>query len=136
IPRLIWPNKPVAGSGGLVTRFTGVEFAEGTSVGVGPILELYGNFGEFGVILGFVVLGCAIRAIDLSAGILLRAGRWGDFAVWFLVGISLMNVGGSFVECAAGTVASIVLGNACNRILRSRGWLHSEDRRVLVAAPL
>src|SRR5262249_48114281 len=46
VPRALWPDKPVvAGSGNLVTRFTGIEFAAGTSVGIGQVMEFYVNFG-------------------------------------------------------------------------------------------
>ena len=69
IPRLIWRNKPIkAGSGGLVTQLTGQEFANGTSVGIGPVLEFYGNFGATGVLIGFLFLGTLIGALDFSRG--------------------------------------------------------------------
>ena len=55
IPRAIWPDKPVfAGSPGLVTQYTGIQFAAGTSVGVGQVLEFYINFGSPGVVGGFL----------------------------------------------------------------------------------
>ena len=51
IPRAIWPDKPAVGGGGdLVSQFTGIKFAEGTSVGVGQVLEFYMNFGMPGVL--------------------------------------------------------------------------------------
>ena len=51
IPRAIWPDKPAVGGGGdLVAQFTGINFAEGTSVGVGQVLEFYMNFGMPGVL--------------------------------------------------------------------------------------
>jgi hypothetical protein len=119
IPRIIWPSKPPSGgSGDLVNRFTGITFAEGTSVGVGPVLELYGNFGNAGVWIGFVVLGCLLKVIDTMAGYHLRTGDWYGFSTWFLVGISLLNVSGSFVECTAGAIASLVLAKAVNAVLR------------------
>jgi hypothetical protein len=119
IPRLIWPSKPAsAGSGDLASRFTGEEFAAGTSVGVGPVLELYGNFGDVAIWVGFAILGCLLKVLDSMAGWYLQTGDWYNFAVYFLVGISLLNVSGSFVECAAGAVASLVLGRAVNSMLR------------------
>ncbi|MDP9171205.1 MAG: hypothetical protein M3N54_11350, partial [Acidobacteriota bacterium] len=102
IPRVIWPSKPTsAGSFGLATRFTGIEFAMGTSVGIGPVMELYGNFGDLGIWVGFIVLGALIQAMDTMAGYHLSNGTWLDFANWYLVGISFLNVSGSFVECTA-----------------------------------
>lgn len=112
IPRIIWPDKPMrAGSGDLVTRFTGIEFAEGTSVGIGPVMELYANFGSTGVWVGFLVIGAIVGALDRLAGVHLRSGNWHGFAVYFLVAIAFLNVTGSFVEVAAGSMAAIAVGH-------------------------
>src|SRR5207253_3393286 len=52
IPRAIWPDKPsFAGSGTIVSDYTKLSFAEGTSVGVGQVMEFYVNFGTTGVII-------------------------------------------------------------------------------------
>jgi hypothetical protein len=46
VPRAFWPDKPIqAGSGQLVTTYTGIHFVEGTSVGIGQVMEFYVNFG-------------------------------------------------------------------------------------------
>jgi hypothetical protein len=131
IPRVIWPDKPYAGSGGLVARFTGMEFAEGTSVGVGPVLELYGNFGAAAVWIGFLILGCVLTFIDVIAGVHLHSDNWYEFVPWFLVGIALLNVSGSFVECTAGAVASVVLATAVNKLLRSTARRTAEPDMTL-----
>jgi hypothetical protein len=133
IPRIIWPNKPYAGSGGLVARFTGMEFAEGTSVGVGPVLELYGNCGSAGVWIGFLVLGCTLTFIDVMAGVHLRRGEWYEFVPWFLVGIALLNVSGSFVECTAGAAAGVVLATIVNKVLRATEHHNSSHEMALVS---
>ena len=119
IPRVIWPDKPIgAGSGGLATRFTGEEFADGTSVGVGPVLELYANFGTPAVVIGFLVLGVLIKVIDVMAGIHLIRGNWHAFAAYCLVGISFLNVSGSFVEVTMGAMASLLLAKFVNTLLK------------------
>ena len=42
IPRAVWPDKPAVGGGGTIVQdFTGIEFADGTSVGAGQVLEFY-----------------------------------------------------------------------------------------------
>jgi hypothetical protein len=118
VPRVIWPDKPIeAGSGFLVTQFTGRLFASGTSVGVGPVMELYGNFGTPAVVIGFVLLGMVIKVIDVMAGLHLAMGNWYGFATWCLVGISFLNVGGSFVEVSMGAVASLLLAKLVNHLL-------------------
>jgi hypothetical protein len=119
IPRLIWPGKPQSGgSGDLASRFTGKEFAVGTSVGVGPVLEFYGNFGTWGVVVGFVFLGMLIRGLDICAGTALWNASWGQLALFYLIGISCLNVGGSLVEVSAGSAASFVVAAVVRRIYK------------------
>jgi hypothetical protein len=119
IPRLIWPGKPqTGGSGDLASRFTGKEFAVGTSVGVGPVLEFYGNFGTWGVVVGFAFLGMLIRSLDICAGTALWNASWGQFALFYLVGISCLNVAGSLVEVSAGSAASFVVATMVRRIYK------------------
>jgi hypothetical protein len=121
IPRLIWPDKPPSGgSGDLAARFTGKEFAVGTSVGIGPVLEFYGNFGTAGVVVGFFILGIVIRALDICAGTALWNARWGQFALFYLIGISSLNVAGSLVEVSAGSAASFVVATAVRKIFGIR----------------
>lgn len=131
IPRLIWPSKPIsAGSGNLATTLTGIDFATGTSVGVGPVLEFYGNFGTKGVLFGFFFFGALIGALDYCAGVALRLGNWAQFTFFFLIGIACLNVGGSLVEITAGAVASGVVGGLVRRMERK------EQRRLQAAAAL
>ena len=121
IPRVVWPDKPIAaGSNGLATRFTGEVFSENTSVGVGPVLELYANFGTPAVVFGFMFLGAAVASIDALAGVYLRTGHWLNFGTCCLVGISFLNVSGSFVEVSMAAVASLVLARIVNSILKRK----------------
>ncbi len=121
IPRIIWPDKPPSGgSGDLVSRFTGREFAVGTSVGVGPILEFYGNFGVPGVLVGFFILGALIRGIDFASAVTLERGQWGDFVVFMLIGISFLNVCGSLIEVTASGMASLLVGRAIRNLIAGR----------------
>jgi hypothetical protein len=117
IPRLIWPSKPAGGgSGDLVTQLTGLDFALGTSVGIGPVLEFYGNFGTKGVLVGFFFFGALIGALDYCAGVHLRMGNWALFQSFFLVGISCLNVSGSLVEITAGAMAAVAVSLVVVRI--------------------
>jgi hypothetical protein len=110
VPRAIWPDKPVGGgSQGLASQFTGIKFARGTSVGIGHVMELYVNFGWGGVLVGYVVIGMILGWIDVRAGEFLVAGDWRRFALWYVPGLSLLNVGGNFAEVTASALASLIL---------------------------
>jgi hypothetical protein len=109
VPRILWPDKPVvAGSMGLVSEYTGITFAEGTSVGMGQVLEFYMNFGTLGVVLGFLAFGVLISLIDVAARRRLGSGDWLGFISWYLPGLALLQVGGSLVEVASSAGAAIV----------------------------
>jgi hypothetical protein len=110
VPRVIWPNKPaMAGSGDLVSRFTGYYFADGTSVGVGQVMEFYINFGQGGVVAGFLVIGFILALVDKKAGDCFAKNDWLDFGCWYLPGAALMHVGGSLVEVTASAGAAIAV---------------------------
>lgn len=133
IPRVIWPDKPgVAGSNGWVSRLTGMEFAEGTSVGLGQILEFYGNYGTLGVVIGMFLFGGIVAALDAGAGARLAAGNWQGFAAQFLVGLAFLNAGGSLFEVISGAAASIVTISITNGLLvryqrRAAAWRSAEE---------
>lgn len=118
VPRALWPNKAVsAGSGDLVSQYTGMQFNEDTSVGIGQVMELYVNFGTVGVFLGFVVLGGVVLLFDDRAG---RALERGDMAVacrWYLPGLSLLQVNGSFVDVTATMGAALVCAVIANTVI-------------------
>jgi hypothetical protein len=110
IPRILWPDKPVrAGGLGVVAYFADLEFAPGTSIGVGHVMELFINFGTKGVVVGFLIFGIVMRLADFMAAQHLQSGNIPKFTAWFLPTISFLNSGGSFVELAASAAASLVL---------------------------
>lgn len=116
VPRLVWPNKPVvAGSGNLVSAYTGIPFADGTSVGLGQVLEFYIGFGRPGVVLGFFLFGLILKGLDWKASRCLKAGDAAGFALWYLPGISFMQTGGTVAEICGTFAASLVLVFAVNR---------------------
>jgi len=127
LPRILYPEKGVeAGSADIVSRFTGVSFMEGTSVGVGVILEMFVNFGRAGVWIGLFLLGAVLVIIDERAHHHLGRGSATGFAMWYLPGTSLLQLsGGSVVDAsltAAATVASVFIVNiAVTRLSRRAG---------------
>jgi hypothetical protein len=121
----MWPNKPIfAGSGDLVSNFTGIRYAEGTSIGIGAVMECFVNFGRWGVFFGFFLLGATIVYVDRSAGAALRRGDADRFLRWYLPGLSLMNIGGLFAEVtgtgAAALVVVTVVSHVTERMKRKR----------------
>src|SRR5204863_7030994 len=97
--------------------YTGLRFATGTSVGIGHVMEFYVNFGTLGVVLGFLVIGDVVTTLDLAAAERLALNDLHGFVLWFLPGISLLQVGGSLVEMTASAAASIVVALITNKYL-------------------
>jgi hypothetical protein len=118
VPRFLWPEKDIeAGSGDLVSQYTGLEFGEATSVGIGHVLEFYVNFGSVGLLVGMLMMGTIVTVLDVLAGRRLAVNDWRAFAPLFLVGVSFLHVGGSFVELSASAAASLLLVLFTNGIL-------------------
>jgi hypothetical protein len=116
VPRILWRDKPVtAGGSEMVTRYTGLYFPNGTSVGMGPVMELYINFGSLGVVIGFFALGLLVASLDQRAWQGLLEDDWERFALSFTVGISFLQVGGSFAEMVGTAGASLVLLRVVNQ---------------------
>jgi hypothetical protein len=118
IPRALWPDKPEIGGGGdLVSIFTGIPFAKGTSVGVGQVLEFYMNFGTPGVVVGFFFLGVLLVRLDNG---LMRSMRTTDMKgvlLYGMPGLALMQPGGNLVEIIVAAIGAVV----SSRILIAMG---------------
>lgn len=121
VPRVIWPDKPITGgSGNLVSTYTGIGFAEGTSVGVGQVMEFYINFGTIGVLVGFLVMGTIVGMLDEAAGERMVTGHWDSFILWFLPGICFLQVGGQLVEVTGSAAGAFVLALIIKRFVFGR----------------
>ncbi|HYA18369.1 MAG TPA: hypothetical protein VEF06_12940 [Bryobacteraceae bacterium] len=120
IPRALWPDKPFsAGSGNLVSRYTGIYYNnEVTSVGIGSVMEFYINFGTTGVIIGFLILGVLVTALDVLATERLVNGDLNGFVLYFLPGLSFLQVGGQLVEVTAGAAGAIIVALGTNKYLQ------------------
>jgi hypothetical protein len=121
IPRILWPGKPVTGGGGaIVSEFTGQRFAEGTSVGVGQVMEFYINFGWAGLFAGFLILGLAMRWLDMRAADHLAAGdQWGC-ARWMLPAIGMIQPGGQMSEVIGSIATYAVFATIVHHLLFKR----------------
>jgi len=132
LPRALWPDKGVsAGSSDIVSRYTGMKFMDGTSVGVGLVMEMYVNFGTPGVWIGFVVFGALLVFVDERARHHLEQSSATRFALWYLPGTALLQLcGGSLVDASASAAAGVVSVMLVNAIVeslitrrrRSAGW--------------
>ena len=117
VPRAVWPDKPVtAGSGDLVSRFTGLRFGEDTSVGIGQVMEFYVNFGTPGVVVGFLVLGAFMTWLDWRARRCLDVEDWRGFGRWYLFGLSFLQSGGSLIDVFASAGAAVVAASVANQV--------------------
>lgn len=125
VPRILWPSKPVfAGGNGMVSRYTGRQFAEGTSVGMGPVMELYVNFGRPAVFAGFLLLGLGVTALDRRAWLGLDGGSGGRFLLLFCLGHVSINALNSFAETLPSMIGACVLvGLTLTLFTRSRRLL-------------
>jgi hypothetical protein len=88
-------------------------------------MEFYVNFGDVGVILGFLVIGTIITIVDWSAYQPLKQGDWQRFICWYLPGLSLLQVGGSLVEITSSAASAAVLS-----LLLNRYWMYRTERSL------
>jgi hypothetical protein len=118
IPRAIWPDKPsVGGSGDLASQFTGIEFEEGTSVGVGQVLEFYMNFGTVGVLVGFAIFGFILMRLDQAVMRALVMRNIHGMLQCALPGLALLSPLGSLIEILVTVISAIVVAKL---LVRSR----------------
>lgn len=118
MPRALWPEKPMgAGSGNMVTEYTGIVYATGTSVGIGQVMEFYVNFGTLGTVLGFLFMGVLVSILDSMAAERLALNDLHGFVLWYLPCLSLLQVGGSMVEITVSAVASVFVAFMANKYL-------------------
>jgi hypothetical protein len=117
IPRAIWPDKPAVGGGQeLVSQFTGIEFEEGTSVGVGQVLEFYMNFGTPGVLVGFAVLGFILMRLDQLAMRALAMRNINGVMQVVLPGLALLQPLGNLLESLVAVVTAIITSKLIVRL--------------------
>jgi hypothetical protein len=121
IPRALWPDKPAIGGGGnVVTEFTGIRFARGTSVGAGQVLEFYVNFGTWGVIGGFLIYGWLLGYMDLAIIESLHRGDQRRFLFWFMIAVSMIQPGGNLVEIVASVAGAAGGASLINYFVQRR----------------
>ena len=129
VPRALWPDKPVfGGSGRIVADMTGLQLNENTSWGVGNVMEFDINFGTAGVVFGFLILGVLLGWLDYKAACADARGDMGKLMLFFLVGVALIQPGGSIVEIAGGAAAAAVAAFVWQWLWTL--WLHRSRHRA------
>ncbi|MEO8577951.1 MAG: hypothetical protein ABI556_14680 [Gemmatimonadales bacterium] len=117
VPRALWPDKPVvAGSPKVVSEMTGLALSPNTSFGVGNVMEFHINFGIAGVIIGFLLLGVVIGALDRAAAASDMKGDLGRTFLYFLPAVALIQPNGSIVEIISGAASALAAGYAWHLI--------------------
>ncbi len=111
IPRAVWRDKPsYAGSGNLVSRFAGIYVPIGTSFGIGNVMEMYVNYGEVGVLVGFIILGGILTWLDLASGQYLYLGNYRGFLLLFMIGqIIVLSAGNVLAEVPPAVIGLLIL---------------------------
>ena len=118
IPRILWPGKPnTGGSGSLVNRFTGFKVAEGTSMGVGQVLEFYVNWQLPSVIIGFFLFGMVMKYLDQRSGEYLAQGDMWNATRWLLPGMGMLMPEGSMAELVGSMAGNTVFVLGLHRFL-------------------
>jgi hypothetical protein len=109
IPRALWPDKPVfGGSPKIVSEMTGLELSPTTSFGVGQVMEFQINFGTFGLVAGFLLLGWCLGTLDRKAAAAEIRGDLGRTILFFLPGAALIQPLGSLVELTGSAGAALI----------------------------
>ena len=117
VPRAIWPAKPAVGGGlDVVSDFTGIRFAEGTSVGAGQVLEFYVNVGVPGVVIGFGLVGFALMRLDQGIMRALAANDTRGLVLRAMPGLTLLQPGGNLLEIIVAAAAAFVTAHMVLRL--------------------
>ncbi|MBV8905936.1 MAG: hypothetical protein JOZ22_20055 [Acidobacteriia bacterium] len=127
IPRLLWPNKPTQGGSSLISRYTGQQFSEGTSVPMGQVLEFYVNYGSWMVFFGFTAIGGLLGYMDTAAHNALNTGAFNRFITCFLIGIACQQVGHDLPPMVVGAVVGILLTSGLQMFMRMRAKRKQND---------
>jgi hypothetical protein len=110
VPRFLWPSKQGMGGNDFVEKHTGMSFNDSTTIGTGPVFELFVNFGLIGVFLGSIALGWALRWMDAYCARQLGRRDIGRFIRGYLVSVCLINPMSLIFFFVSSASAAWVLG--------------------------
>jgi putative effector of murein hydrolase LrgA (UPF0299 family) len=87
---------------------TGLQLNQDTSWGVSNVMEFYINFGVPGLVVGFLLFGWLLGAVDLRAAAAERRGDFKSLIVFFLPAVAMIDPNGSVVEITGGASAALL----------------------------
>ncbi len=79
-PRVLWADKKTAGGRENFRRFTGLQIADSTSMGISPLGEAYCNYGVLGGIIFMIIFGAVFAGLFYAA--LWYCLRYPTFLFW------------------------------------------------------
>ena len=122
VPRALWPGKPPVGGGrDVVSHYTGLYFASGTSVGAGQPFEFFVNFGWAGLVAGFVFWGMLLAHLDHRLARGLRQSDPKQLLYYGMPGIALLQPGGNLMEILISFIAAMIAARLAFRGLKKLG---------------
>ena len=135
VPRLLWRNKPAAGGNDIATRYTGLQFSEGTSVGIGQVMELYVNYGSWLVLFGFALFGGLAAYLDIAARKGLQTGNFNRFTTCYVIGLALINEGSLIALTVSSALMGLLLTNGLQMVLHMKSKRAPAISRTRVLRP-
>lgn len=127
IPRIIDPDKPLAGGRINFEKYTGLKLSRETSMNIGVTGEMYANFGLYGGVFGMTVYGYLIGLLYLCLYNKAKENpvwwAWGPF-----VGFMAMKAEEGLMETTTWIIKSMVVMllviYVCNKANRRRELFH------------
>lgn len=108
IPRVIDPDKPVAGGRENFEKYTGLQLSRETAMNIGVTGEMYANFGLYGGVIGMAVYGYLIGLLYL-----LLYNKALENPVWWawgpFVGFMAMKAEEGLMETITWIVKSLII---------------------------
>jgi hypothetical protein len=120
VPRLLWPDKPMAGGHFNMIRFTGFQI-EGYSMNISPMGEAYGNFGVEGGIAFMFFYGLFFAVVILI--ILIMIKKRPTLVLWLpVLFLNSVQMETDILMCVNSLIKNILFISFCfwafNKFLR------------------
>lgn len=129
IPRLVWPEKPIAQQANITFEIqyglVAPSQVNTTMDGIGQIAEAYANFGVFGVVVIMALEGMVFGLLDR---VLNGPASDGAKAIYLSIMIFFLNGIGGSTAAMFGAIAQSILANAVILYAFSRVVQHPQER--------